>query len=67
MNKKKKKFDCVEMKNKIQEKIFSKIKDMNPDEELEYLSKRMETGSLAAFWRELVEPQNRNVKKAANG
>ena len=55
------------MKNKIQEKIFSKIKDMNPDEELEYLSKRMETGSLAAFWRELVEPQNRNVKKAANG
>ena len=29
-------FDCVEMKRKGAEKIYQKIKDMTPEEEIEY-------------------------------
>jgi hypothetical protein len=36
----KKKFDCVAMKRKVQEKIYNKTKDMTPDELLDYYVQR---------------------------
>jgi adenylate cyclase class IV len=42
-----KKFDCVEMKNKIQEEIYLKIKGMSIREENEYRRNRIESGALS--------------------
>ena len=51
--KKIKKFDCVEMKNKIQAKIYEEIKGMTPQEEIEYRRKKLESGSMADIYRRL--------------
>jgi hypothetical protein len=37
--KKEKKFDCIQMKNDIQAKIYAEIKDMNAEELLAYFNK----------------------------
>jgi hypothetical protein len=39
MNKKMKDFDCVEMKNEIQAKIYAETKDMSSEELLAYFNK----------------------------
>jgi len=43
----KKKFDAVAMKRKAQEEIYEEIKDLSPDEQVEYFNKAGER-----FWRE---------------
>lgn len=62
--KKTKKFDCVEMKNKIQAKIYEEIKDMSPQEEIAYRRKKLESGSMAEFYKKL-RVKTKNGKKAA--
>lgn len=44
--KKKKAFDCVEMKRRAQERIYADTKGLSPEEEIEYFRKRAEE-----FWR----------------
>ncbi len=61
--KKNKKFDCVEMKNKIQAKIYEDIKGMTLAEENEYRRKKIESGSLAGLYKKL-RAQSKNGKKA---
>ncbi len=51
--KKSKKFDCVEMKNKIQAKIYEDIKGMTLAEENEYRRKKIESGPMADFYKKL--------------
>jgi hypothetical protein len=48
-----KKFDCVEMKNKIQEKIYDEIKGMTLEEENEYRRKKIESGPMADLYKKL--------------
>ena len=38
----KKRFDCVEMKQKAQEEIMKRLKGLSPEKQLEYWQKRHE-------------------------
>lgn len=44
----KKDFDCVQMKNEIQAKIYAEIKDMNSEELITYLNDRLKDSQLYA-------------------
>jgi len=44
MNKSKKKFNAVEMKRKIQAEIYEEVKNLTPEQELEYYRKSSERG-----------------------
>ena len=35
-------FDCVQMKNKIQEEIYEEIKDLTPEEQVAYYQKAIQ-------------------------
>lgn len=58
----KKKFDCVEMKNKIQEQLYEKTKELTPEQEIEYYKKQLETGPFSEKWKAI---QKRQIKKAS--
>jgi hypothetical protein len=49
--KRKKAFDCVEMKRAIQERIYEETKGMEPREVAEYFRRRAEQGPFADLWR----------------
>jgi hypothetical protein len=55
-----KKFDAVDMKRKAQEEIYEEIKDLSPDDRVEYFRKAAE-----GFWREMSVV--RDKKKAGTG
>jgi len=42
--KRKKEFDCVEMKRRIQEKIYAETKNMSREEFVAYMRRRVEEG-----------------------
>jgi ribosomal protein L29 len=44
----KKDFDCVQMKNEIQAKIYAEIKNMNSEELMAHLNDRLKTSLLYA-------------------
>ena len=62
--KKAKKFDCVEMKNEIQAKIYEEIKDLTPQEEIAYRRKKLESGSMGEFYKKLRAKSKRGKKTA---
>jgi len=43
-------FDCVEMKRRIQEKIYAETKGMNPEELLAYFRQRVAASRFAHFF-----------------
>jgi hypothetical protein len=47
-------FDCVQMKNEIQAKIYAKTKNMNFEELRNYLDKQLEHD---AFWQRITREQ----------
>ncbi len=47
----KKKFDCIDMKRKAQERIYRDTKDMTPKQEMEYIHKMAREGSAGKIWR----------------
>ncbi len=49
----KKNFDCVEFKRQAQARIYERIKDLSPEEEVEYFRKAAEEGSLGDWWKAL--------------
>lgn len=49
MNQKSKSFDCVEMKRRIQERIYEETRDMNHQEFVEYIRKRVAESRFASF------------------
>lgn len=50
------KFDCVKMKNDIQQKIQKRIKGMTPKEELEFYKKETQKDTpLSKFLRDVKE------------
>ena len=42
-------FDCVEMKRRIQEKIYEETQGMKPDEFLAHMHKQVEESRFAGF------------------
>jgi hypothetical protein len=48
-------FDCVEMKNAIQAKIYAETKDMTFEELRAYLDKQLEGD---AFWQRITRQQS---------
>jgi len=50
--KKKKKFDCVEMKRRIQEKIYEETKNMTREELVAYFHRRVQEGPFAELWKQ---------------
>ena len=59
---KKKKFDCVEMKHKIQEQIYEETKNMSWEQESEHRRKSIEAGPFAQKWKTLQEQQAKRKK-----
>jgi len=47
----KKGFDCVEMKRRIQEKIYAETKDMSRDEFVAYMRRRVEQGPFSDLFK----------------
>ena len=46
-------FRCVDFKHQAQERIYERVKDLTPEEEIEFFRKCVEEGPFAAQWREL--------------
>jgi hypothetical protein len=53
-NERVKDFDCVQMKNEIQAKIYAETKDMTFEELRAYLDKQLEHD---AFWQRIIRQQ----------
>lgn len=47
----KKDFDCVEFKRQAQARIYEWIKDLSPEEEIDYFRKAAEEGPLGESWK----------------
>lgn len=51
-------FDCLEFKRRAQDRIYEEIKDLTPEEELEYWRRSVDEGPFGSWWRTLEkEPQ----------
>ncbi len=44
-------FDCIEFKRQAQARIYERIKDLSPEEEIAYFRKAAEDGSLGESWK----------------
>lgn len=51
MKTKEKRFDCVEMKRRIQERIYEETKGMSAEEIVAYFHRRVEGGPFADLWK----------------
>ena len=54
MNDAEKEFDCVEFKRQAQARIYDRIKNMSPEQEIEYFRRAADTGPLGEWWRKIV-------------
>lgn len=52
----KKTFDCVEMKRKIQEKIYDETKGLTKEAEIDYFHRAAE-----AFWKEIEKNRSKRM------
>jgi hypothetical protein len=59
MNRKTKKFDCIEMKRSIQDKIYNETKNMSREEYLAFIRKQVDEGPFGELLkRNNVRPQS---------
>lgn len=49
----KKKFDCVEYKNKVQAEIYEETKGLTPRQQIEYFNQHAENGNMADWWKKI--------------
>lgn len=54
MNENSKEFDCVAFKRAAQLRIYERIKDLSPLEEIEYFRNAAEQGPLGEHWKAVV-------------
>jgi hypothetical protein len=59
----KKKFDCVKMKHRIQAKIYQEIKHLTREEELEYWRKGAEHGPWGDWWKQIHKRRQHGTEK----
>ncbi len=57
----KKKFDCVEMKQKVQEQVYKETHKLSRDEELEYFHHAADK-----FWEEINRLRSKPKKRKAS-
>lgn len=50
-------FDCVEMKHKIQDKIYEETKNLSREELIAYFRRHAQTGPFAQLWRKSPKPK----------
>jgi hypothetical protein len=51
---KKKDFDCIEMKRKSQLKIYEAIKEMTPEQEIDYFRHSINKSEFAKWWKSIT-------------
>ena len=51
----KKEFDCVEFKRQAQSRIYERIRDLSPKEEIEYFRKAADEGPLGQWWKSIKD------------
>ena len=52
-------FDCIEMKRRAQARIYERIKDMTPEEEIDYFDRAARSGPLAE-WLEKIRRKTKD-------
>lgn len=52
-----KEFDCIDFKRRAQARIYEHIKDLRPEEEIDYFRQAAEQGELGSWWRGLRNRQ----------
>lgn len=52
-NKVTKDFDCVEFKRGTQAEIYEEIKDLAPEDEIDYFREKAESGPMGEWWKVL--------------
>jgi hypothetical protein len=57
-----KKFDCVEMKRRAQERMYEETKDMTSEERHRHFQKQIESSPFAAQWARLKARQEQGKK-----
>ena len=57
------KIDCIEMKDRIQSEIYEQIKDLTPEEEIEFFRKGASQGPLGDFYRSLLGAPSKTRSK----
>jgi predicted ATPase len=62
---KKKVFDCVEMKRRIQEQIYEETKNMSHEELLAYFHRRIANSRFASFLDQSAESQHQKATQRA--
>ena len=60
-------FHCVEFKHEAQMKIYKEIKDMTPEQEIEYFRRRAETGVLGKLWGKLHGESISGERRSSTG
>ena len=58
MNRKIKAFDCVEMKRRIQERIYEETRDMCREEYLAFIRKQVDEGPFGKLLKEYTVKRN---------
>ena len=64
MKAKKKKFDCVEMKNEIQRKLLKEMKGLSPDEQRRMMEHRIQSDPIRGPFLRKVKKQKRKSTEA---
>jgi hypothetical protein len=62
-----KSFDCVEMKRRIQERIYAETRGMSQDELLAYFRRRVAASRFARFFGLRPKPQQRKRASKRGG
>ena len=55
MKKKTKKFDCVDMKRRVQARIYERIRKMTPKQQRAYFNAEPSKGSFAAWFKKVKQ------------
>ena len=65
-SRRKKTFDCLAYKDRVQEEIYEKIKDMTVQEQIDYYNHAAETGPLGNWWRSIRKHPARDAEDPAH-
>jgi chemotaxis regulatin CheY-phosphate phosphatase CheZ len=60
-----KEFDCVAMKREAQERIYQEIKDMTPEQEIQYFRDAVEKSEFRDWWKKTIPFSGNRVNRAS--
>ena len=46
-------FDCIAFKEQAQSEVYEEIKDLTPEQQVDYFNKHARNGPLGQWWRKL--------------